>query len=861
MHKQNQHIERIARSLARAAIIRANKLTKKEKIRKILKPLRVRLSIAGLVALIVIAEFTPILDVFVAQKVQAFEDPQSLLPKTSQAMADKLTFNAAKQTYTFNEGYTPQSDSSLKRGGPKITATANVDARKGLSVIDPTNQLQFGLKPKFELKAGEKKDNRVVYPLINGSGWLVYTMEAGQVKEDILLSHATKNKMELKYDLELGDSLEARMQDNGDIGVFGSDSPVVGNVSTGSDKDADLLQKARKATKKDKLIFVIPAPVIKESNVKESSVKAHYEVEGTVLTLKVEGLKKATYPLTIDPSVYVTSASQFMYGNNDSNIDFNTSSELIQKGQITGARIPSWQTNGTSLNGNIKAAGTTVAGGYVYMVGGSDGSSRLNTVYWGKFDPSGTSITSPTPSSSSGVCANFCTNSQYNLPQARSNLAVTTYNGYLYAIGGEGTGCGTNLACNTVYKSKIGANGEPNAWTAVSAMSTERKNTSAVAYNNRIYVAGGQTNSSLNGTQSVQSAAINPDGTLSTWTGVTNLSTATYGMTLLQYNGYLYAVAGASGATTLYNVDYAKINSDGTLDIWVQTVSSTAIRRGTLGGSFATIYGGYMYLAGGCSAMTTTSCTTALNDFNLASINADGSLTSFTTLPSITQTRTAYSLVSWRGAIYAIGGCSASGACGTPINTITYGVINSDGDVSNKFSGTTLPATGTGSGRGGRMAGGVVINNGYIYNIGGCITNNCKNDSLNTSYASINSDGTIGSWTTQTNTGLVGSLAMGVTVHNNVIYAVGGGTGGNFNSSMSRVSINANGSLSGNWSVTGNVLSGSFGYPFVFARTIPSNNTQSYLYMVGGCTGSAIGCTGYTAVTRRCTVTTLPVLW
>src|SRR5438270_4754823 len=128
-----------------------------------------------------------------------------------------------------------------------------------------------------------------------------------------------------------------------------------------------------------------------------------------------------------------------MRGNNESNIDFDTADDLIQKGTLTGARIPGW-TSTTALNSGLWEQGNAVGGGYIYDIGGSSGSTNVSTVYWARLDTSTKAIDSPTPGVSVALntaptaCTNWCTNSAYNLPAARSGLSVVIYNTYMYAI-------------------------------------------------------------------------------------------------------------------------------------------------------------------------------------------------------------------------------------------------------------------------------------------------------------------------------------------------------------------------------------------------------------------------------------------
>ena len=818
------------------------------------------------------------------------------------AFGDGLRLDTKTQKFEYNQGYTPASEVKGQINTPRFTASFSSDPTQGMEVTDPVSQMAVTLKPKFNLDTPRKDQNRLIYPLKGKNAVKVVSLQASGLKEDIIVNKFQGETLKFEYELQLPTGLEARLESNGSLGVYGPDSSLLGNVQTGSEADAELLENARKHAKKDTLLFTLPAPFVKERNITKSSVAASFKLEGGVLTLEARKLDTASYPLSIDPSVYVETAQELMRGNNESNVDFDVSNELIQKGVLTGARIPSW-TSSLALNAGRWGQGTVVAGGYIYVIGGNSGSANVSTVYWAKLNASTFAIESPNPGN--GACTNWCTNSAYNLPAARSALSVVAYNGYLYAIGGKDASCvGTNAVCSTTYYAKLGANGEPISWTSTSALFAARSYAGAVAYNNRIYIAGGQTNTSLNGDQGVEFANVNPDGTLGAWStsGMTSIPTAgRWAHSLLQYNGYIYLIGGSSTTTVQSSVQYIKINADGTLaSSWVTTTAFTTARA-SYGGNFATIWGGYLYITGGCSAMTTTNCSTILSSstIQLASINADGSITDWTAVTGVTQTRTGFGLVAWRNALYVVGGCGAATTtsnCASALTTTAYGVINEDGDISSVEAGSDLPAAGDGTTQGGRMSQAVVMNNGFIYNIGGCTNvaagNTCENGgtaqmSGNTSYSSINAAGdlvlpspctgtTTGVWcvdSTNLLNGTTGIGAFAATVFNNVIYVYGGTTGSDWLPDMRRVSLNANGSLAGAWTTQTAAslsLGTARGYSYMFARANPAaaGTNPGNIYLIGGCRGAAttadtLSCptgTEYYNDVVKCSITTTGAL-
>ncbi|HSX33890.1 MAG TPA: hypothetical protein VLF91_06160 [Candidatus Saccharimonadales bacterium] len=307
---------------------------------------------------------------YLSQHAYALGDASGLLPVPSQTMADKIKFDSQQGVYNFNAGWRPApADSLLDNTNAQISASVYVDPSKGVTVTDPVSNISFAVTPKMLLAPGQQDLNNIVYPLNDGTGWLVYTMQGTGVKEDLVLHASPADTMTYTYNLSLGKDFTTKTDREGNIGIFGN-TTFSGNVSTASDADAALLAKAKAKAPKDTLLFIIPAPIIKQSGGRPSKVQAKYVLHGSDLQLVVTGLDKGKYPLTIDPSIYVETAEKFMRGNNETNIDFDVPDTLIRKGPTTGARFDAWNPT-TNLPFQLWGAGTAAAGGFLYTVGGA----------------------------------------------------------------------------------------------------------------------------------------------------------------------------------------------------------------------------------------------------------------------------------------------------------------------------------------------------------------------------------------------------------------------------------------------------------------------------------------------------------
>lgn len=553
-------------------------------------------------------------------------------------------------------------------------------------------------------------------------------------------------------------------------------------------------------------------------------------------------------------------------------------------------------------SGNVGSDG---ANGLIRITYGSGGTTINQSVNWAKFNINSGEIESTNPGS--GTCSGWCTTSAYNLPAKRSNFSLVAYNGFLYAIGGVNTNGGT--AQNTVYIAKLGANGEPQLWHPTNTnkstwsywytdtnLSSIRSEMAAVAYNNRMYLIGGRSTSG-NPVNTVEIADIKPTGELGSWTSSTSLPAVRYGHSAQVYNDRLYILGGVTsvGGTPSNSVYYNKINSDGTLNSWIQTTSFSTGRIAN-GGNLSAIWGAYIYISGGCSAVNASGyCTTVQSDTQVASINADGSLDTWNTVGGVSSKRMGHGVIAWRNNIYEIGGCSSqsttSGECTGTISSIIYGTVNQDGDastVSESVSNGTSPCSGTsptdcnlpGTSYIGNMLAPSVITNGYLYVIGGCTNNGCSSTSRNVAYTAISSTGQItkpatcpsggyqgGAWCVDSVNTIPGGYyssegiaASSPVVFNGRLYLVGGLNGSDNKDGIYRTTLNSDGSIS-SWteqSMSGlSVNSVSFTYAYARANPSSAGTNPGNLYIFGGCTSSTgAGCTAYSQNVYKCNIQT-----
>lgn len=257
--------------------------------------------------------------------------------------------------------------------------------------------------------------------------------------------------------------------------------------------------------------------------------------------------------------------------------------------------------------------------------------------------------------------------------------------------------------------------------------------------------------------ESVQYAAIAADGSLGVWNTDTSFTIARDTFAHAAYNGYLYVLGGAISDNPFDVVEYAPINSDGSLGVWNSTTSFVTARWGPR----SVVYNGFLYLLGGGIGYTTSS---SFSDVQYASINADGTLGTWNSTTPFTGGRRVHNSIVHNGYVYVSGGRVEVGG---QYDDVQYAPINADGTLGTWSYATSFPdATKDGHSS--------TVHNGYLYVTGG--TTCCSWRILDSVlYSKINSDGSLGLWNTATNlaSARAGHLSF---VYKDHLYVVAGGT-------------------------------------------------------------------------------------
>ncbi|HWT55968.1 MAG TPA: hypothetical protein VN031_02970 [Candidatus Microsaccharimonas sp.] len=774
---------------------------------------------------------------------------KSLLESVPGYLQQKLTFDTKQQLYQFNQNGTvaQNTGSSLNVGSTSYSATLPAqftDASQGITLTDIGSKQTVKLKPQFSLDAGRNEQGHVVYPLSDSNAQLVYSFKDAGVKEDIILYQSPGDTAEFNYQLHLPDGMLARVQADGSVGIFGGDPTLFGNISYGSDKDRALVNKAKQHSQKDHLYYVIPAPAVTGTTTQH--VHAKFALQQDTLIVQVSGLNGAHYPLSIDPSFVMSPNSCGWQTNNndDGSVGYGTATGScnISRPTLSGGALSSWAENNGSATGLSPGPAdvytTAIVNGYMYFVDQAvSGGGLSNGIYVAAVNASTGVVGTPVATT---------------LPAGEDvrGAALVTVNGYLYAIGG------TNNARTYAIAKPSPTTGLIAGWTlsSGSALNAPRVLSGAVAYNGRIYVVNGSNG--LGAVNSTEYATVQGDGSLSAWTVGSTITQEAGGLTrssLAVSNGYLYSIGGVTsvgaGSAPQSTIYVAPINNNGSIGTWITSTTSlpTAIfSQGTI------VANGYVYVIGGATSSTTTTAASYV-----AKLYASGGIGPFQATTSLLTARDTTNALLYNGKIYIAGGFSAAltTGAGTYYQDIQYATLSTAlGNTSAYTAAANYTSTAVNE-----FA--TASYGGYLYVIGGNTSNTGGGGTMLSTvrYAPLNTDGSIGTWTTSStsfnNTGAgacasacTGRVNMAAAVYNGYLYIAGGasngGDGNGIWSDLQSTPLSATTGAPGSWTTVYKDFTTSSTSTYTPANGRSEMAMQIYngtMYLMGGVTGSSPG--------------------
>ena len=237
-------------------------------------------------------------------------------------------------------------------------------------------------------------------------------------------------------------------------------------------------------------------------------------------------------------------------------------------------------------------------------------------------------------------------NASVNLPQNMYWHSMTFNNDKVYLLGG--TQYPPQTSKNFTYAGAIDANGNINTWSPATVLPQRLSKGAATIVGNYIYYSGGWTDNENAGSASkkVYYAPISSDGSLGSWNTTTDLPDVLWDHGMISYGDYIYVVGGKNSSGETSQVIRAKSNSDGSLSTWTNMPSLPSSTR-----AFGyTIVDNYIFVVGGYNG-------SFLNTVYYTTIDLNGQMTNWSTSSnSLPIQHASGSLAASNGYLYLIGG-------------------------------------------------------------------------------------------------------------------------------------------------------------------------------------------------------------
>ncbi|NOX75568.1 MAG: hypothetical protein GXP17_02920 [Gammaproteobacteria bacterium] len=307
------------------------------------------------------------------------------------------------------------------------------------------------------------------------------------------------------------------------------------------------------------------------------------------------------------------------------------------------------------------------------------------------------------------------------MQESRAGAAVVVNNNFIYMIAGVD---GRNFLRSTEY-APILEDGGIGEWKQGPALIEERGFTEAVVRNGYIYVVGGGNGpNGHNLLRTVERAKINTDGSLAPWRRESSQTVLPRRCTKLSVIGdYLYSFGGFGGAL-LDSVEYAKINSDGSVGEWTMASESMTLPRYV--NSVKAVKGQALVIGGHDQKKGV-----GISDVEWARPDKNGDIHTWKKTSSLKTGRYGLASAKMGSTIFAIGGLTGL----EYLKSIEKTSVLSAGGVSAWQETTPLSVP--------RATFSAVAHNGYLYVLGG---SNRDGYLRSVEFAAINPQGDPGFW-------------------------------------------------------------------------------------------------------------------
>ena len=213
------------------------------------------------------------------------------------------------------------------------------------------------------------------------------------------------------------------------------------------------------------------------------------------------------------------------------------SAEIEQDGSIG-----TWSST-TNMPAPRSCISSAAYNGYLYIVGGYNGSSDYTTVWYAQID-------------SLGALGPW--DSTTNMPAVRRCHGSCAHNGYLYITGGFHM-AGVPTYHSEVWYTQIDSTGPIGDWISTTQLLSAQGGHGCCAQNGHLLITGGQD--LLHYFSTVWYAEIQGTGQLDPWLSSPNLPETRSGHASCIYDEYIYVMGGTNGSGNLNTVRYARVCS------------------------------------------------------------------------------------------------------------------------------------------------------------------------------------------------------------------------------------------------------------------------------------------------------------
>ncbi len=194
----------------------------------------------------------------------------------------------------------------------------------------------------------------------------------------------------------------------------------------------------------------------------------------------------------------------------------------------------------------------------------------------------------------------------------------------------------------------------------IDSFTGQRVSHESIVINNYLYVMGGYLWANSKGTvyNDVQFTYLDSGSLNLKWKKTADMNNRRTGLAVTSYNGFIYAIGGSDeNFQPLNSIEFAKVNSDGTISEWRTSPNHLNISRSNLSAGVFVSKTGRVYLYAIAGVAQVGNQTIHFPSVEFAEINKDGSISGWTMAPyEMKGGRSAPAGILYKDKLYVFGG-------------------------------------------------------------------------------------------------------------------------------------------------------------------------------------------------------------